>query len=118
LAWGGALNQVGALAVLALVFLLAYRLQSRELFTARSAHIVGAAGIVLAVAGTAGQILEGTGRSRLAEMIGANAQSPGESRIFSVEFSAAPLLLGIGLLLVAGVFEYGRRLQKDTEGLV
>jgi hypothetical protein len=118
LAWGGALNQVGVLAVLALVFLLAYRLQSRELFTARSAHIVGAAGIVLAVAGTAGQILEGTGRSRLAEMIGANAQSPGESRIFSVEFSAAPLLLGIGLLLVAGVFEYGRRLQKDTEGLV
>jgi hypothetical protein len=27
-------------------------------------------------------------------------------------------MLGMVLLLVAGVFEYGRRLQKDTEGLV
>jgi hypothetical protein len=118
LAWAGALNQVGVLAILALVFLLAYRLQGRILFSARSAHIVGAAGVVLAVAGMAGQILDGVARSRLAEMIGANAQTPGESRIFSAEFNLAPFLLGIALLLIAGVFEYGRRLQKDTEGLV
>jgi hypothetical protein len=118
LAWAGVLNQVGFLAVLALVFLLAYRLQSRILFTARSAHLVGAAGVVLAVTGMAGQVLDGVGRSRLAEMIGANAQVPGESRIFSAEFNAGPLLLGIALLLVAAVFEYGRRLQQDTEGLV
>jgi hypothetical protein len=118
LAWAGALNQVGLLAMLALVFLLAYRLQGRILFTARSAHIVGAAGVVLAVAGMAGQILDGVGRSRLAEMIGANARIAGETQIFSAEFNLAPSLLGMALLLVAGVFEYGRRLQKDTEGLV
>jgi hypothetical protein len=118
LAWGAALNQVGVLAVLALVFLLAYRLQSRVLFTARSAHIVGAAGVVLAVAGTVGQVLDAVGRSRIAEMIGVNARTPGESPAFSAEFSLAPLLVGTGLLLIAGVFEYGRRLQKDTDGLV
>jgi uncharacterized membrane protein len=118
LAWAGVLNQVGILAILALVFLLAYRLQGRILFTARSAHIVGAAGIVLAVAGMAGQVLDGVGRSLLAEMIGVNARAPGESPAFSAQFNIAPLMLGTVLLLVAGVFEYGRRLQKDSEGLV
>ena len=118
LAWAGILNQVGVLAVLSLVFLLAYRLQGRILFTARSAHIVGAAGVLLAVAGMAGQVLDGVGRSRLAEMIGANARTPGESVVFSAEFNIAPAMVGIALLLIAGVFEYGRRLEKDTEGLV
>jgi len=118
LAWAGVLNQVGILAILALVFLLAYRLQTRILFTPGSAHIVGAAGVLLAVAGMAGQVLDGLGRSRLAEMIGANPRIRGESQIFSAEFNLAPFMLGIALLLVAGVFEYGRRLQKDTEGLV
>lgn len=118
LAWAGALNQVGVLAMLTLVFLLAYRLQGRILFTPMSAHLVGAAGVVLAVAGMAGQVLDGIGRSRLAEMIGVNARTSGESPVFSAEFNLAPFMLGIALLLVAGVFEYGRRLQKDTEGLV
>jgi hypothetical protein len=118
LAWAGALNQIGILSILVLVFLLAYRLQGRILFTARSAHIVGAAGVVLAVAGMAGQVLDGVGRSRLAQLIGANARTAGESPVFSAEFNLAPSFLGIALLLIAGVFEYGRRLQKDTEGLV
>jgi len=118
LAWAGVLNQVGLLAVLALVFFLAYRLQGRILFTARSAHIVGAAGVVLAVAGLAGQVLDGVGRTRLAEMIGANARAVGESQVFAAEINLAPFVVSIGLFLIAGVFEYGRRLQKDTEGLV
>ena len=29
-----------------------------------------------------------------------------------------PAVVGIALLLIAGIFEYGRRLEKDTEGLV
>lgn len=66
----------------------------------------------------AGQVLDGVARSRLAEMIGANACTPGESQIFSAHFDGGPLMLGIALLLVAAVFEYGRRRQKDTEGLV
>ena len=61
LAWGAALNQVGMLAVLALVFVLAYRLRSAILFTPGSVWIVGACGAVLALAGTVGQILDGWG---------------------------------------------------------
>lgn len=118
LVWGGALNQIGFLAVLALVFLLAHRLRSEIMFTAGSARIVGACGAVLAVCGTVGQVLDAIARSRLAELIGANARTPGEAYSFSADFNLAPPLLGLFLAVVAGVFQYGRRLQQDTEGLV
>lgn len=118
LAWAGALNQLGILAVLALIFLLAYRLRSEILFTRGSAWLVGAGGTVLALAGTVGQILDSIARSRLADLIGANVRVPGEYYLFSLDFNVGPLVLGIALLLVAGVFEFGRRLQRDTEGLV
>lgn len=118
LAWAGSLNQIGFLAVLALVFLLAHRLRSEILFTPGSAWIVGSCGAVLASAGTVGQILDAIARSRLAEMVGANARTPGESYGFSADFNIAPLVLGLVLMLVAGVFQYGRRLQHETEGLI
>jgi len=118
LAWGAALNQVGMLAILALVFVLAYRLRSSILFTPGSVWIVGACGAVLALAGTVGQILDGWGRARLAELIAANERTPGQSYSFSAQFDLWPLAVGLVLMLVAGVFQYGRRLQTDTEGLV
>lgn len=118
LVWGDALNQIGFLAVLALVFLLAHRLRSEILFTAGSARVIGVCGAVLVVFGTVGQVLDAIARSRLAELIGANARTPGEAYGFSADFNLAPLLLGLFLVLVAGVFQYGRRLQRDTDGLV
>lgn len=118
LVWGGALNQIGFLAALALVFLLAHRLRSEILFTSGSARIVGICGAVLAVFGTVGQTLDAIARSRLAELIGANARTPGESYGFSADFNLAPVVLGMVLILIASVFQYGRRLQQDTEGLI
>jgi hypothetical protein len=118
LAWGAALNQVGMLALLALVFVLAYRLHSAILFTAGSVWIVGACGAVLAVATTVGQVLDGRARTSLAEMIGANGREPGAVYLISTEFDLWPLMVGLILVLVAGVFQYGRRIQKDAEGLV
>jgi hypothetical protein len=118
LVWAGLLNQIGFLAVLTLVFLLALRLRSEILFTPGSARIVGICGAVLTVFGTVGQTLDAIARSRLAELIGANARTPGESYGFSADFNLAPVLLGLVLVLVSGVFQYGRRLQQDTEGLV
>ena len=118
LAWADSLNQIGFLALLVLVFLLARRLRSETLFTSGSAWIVGACGAALTVFGTVGQILDSIARSRLAELIGANARTPGEAYSFSADFNLAPLVLGLVLVLVAGVFQFGRRLQQDTEGLV
>jgi hypothetical protein len=51
-------------------------------------------------------------------LIGANQQTPGETLVFVSDFSIAPPLAGIDLVLVAGVFQFGRRLQRDTEGLI
>ncbi len=51
-------------------------------------------------------------------MIAANGRTPGESFAFSAEFDLWPLAVGLVLVLVAGVFQYGRRLQTDTDGLV
>ncbi len=118
LAWAHSLNQIGLLALLTLVFLLAHRLRSETLFTSGSARIVGACGAVLALFGTVGQILDSIARSRLAELVGAKSRTPGEAYSFSADFNLAPLMLGCVLVLVAGVFQFGRRLQQDTEGLV
>jgi hypothetical protein len=118
LAWSAALNQLGVLAILTLVFLLAYRLRSAVLFTAKSVWIIGACGAVLALAGTVGQILNGWALTRIADLVAGSGRSPGESVILEAEFTTGPLMLGIVLVLVAAVFQYGRRLQKDTEGLV
>jgi hypothetical protein len=118
LAWAGALNHIGLLAVLALLFLLAFRLRGENLFAAGSVWIVGSCGAVLAVAGSVGQVLDQIARSRLAEAIGVNARSAAEAISFTAHFNFAPVTAGLVLVLVAGVFQFGGRLQKDTEGLV
>ncbi|KRE44556.1 hypothetical protein ASG92_12880 [Arthrobacter sp. Soil736] len=118
LAWSAALSQLGVLAIQALVFLLAFRLRSAVLFTAKSVWIIGACGAILALVGTVGQVLNGWALTRVADMVAGSGRNPGESVILEAEFNAAPLMLGIVLVLVAAVFQYGRRLQRDTEGLV
>lgn len=118
LAWAGVLNLAGILAVLALLFVLAFRLRGENLFTAGSVWFIGACGAALAVAGTFGQVLDSAARHRVAQAIGANQGSAGESIIFSANFNVGPLMAGIVLILVAAVFQFGGRLQKDTEGLV
>lgn len=117
LAWASVLYQVSVLAVAALLFLLAFRLLRENLFTPASAGIVGASGVVLALAGTVAQALDAAARNRIADLIGANQQTP-DGVIFAFSFNLAPLVAGSVLVLVAGVFQFGRRLQKDTEGLV
>lgn len=118
LAWAGTLSHLSTLAVLALLFLLAFRLRGAKLFTPASAWIIGACGAVLAAAGSAGQVLDQVARNRLAEALGINMRTAGEGIGFSAHFNAAPAVAGFVLILVAGVFQFGGRLQKDTEGLV
>ncbi|MGO4858919.1 hypothetical protein [Arthrobacter sp. 2MCAF14] len=118
LLWSSVLNLVGVLAVAGLVVLVTWRLWVGNLFTAGSAALIAACGAVLALAGSAGQILDSTARNRLAELIGANPRFPGESVVYVTDFNVVPLVAGASLVLIAGVFQFGRKLQKDTEGLV
>ena len=116
LAWAGVLNQLSFLAVAALLFLLAFRLQRRSLFTPSSSWIISGCGLVLAGAGSVAQVLDGLARTGAARLIGAPGR-PGDV-LFAGDFNAAPLIAGTVLVLVAGAFQFGRRLQKDTEGLI
>lgn len=118
LAWAAVLHQVSFIAVAALLFLLAFRLREENLFTPASAWIVGVSGAVLALAGSTAQALDAAARSRIAELISASQVASGETLVYVSNFNLAPLLAGIALTLIAGVFQSGRRLQKDTEGLV
>ncbi|MBT2596770.1 hypothetical protein [Arthrobacter sp. ISL-72] len=94
LSWAASLNQIGILAVLALVFLLGYRLRSSILFTAGSVSIIGSCGAVLAVAAIFGQVLDQVARGRLAEAIGANKRSAEEGVTFVGDFNFAALMAG------------------------
>ncbi|MCC3270227.1 hypothetical protein MUG94_03900 [Arthrobacter gengyunqii] len=118
LAWGEALDLLAVLAVLALMFLLAFRLRRNVLFTAGSAWIIVFCGTVLALAGSAGQAVDTVARTRLADSIGLDQGTGNEYVLFAGTFSFAPAVAGLLLVLVAGAFQYGRRLQRDTEGLI
>lgn len=118
LAWGEVLSQIGVLAVAGLVFLLAYRLRGEKLFTPGSAWITGACGATLALTGSAGQIVDTVGRTRLAALIEPEQEAGSAYVLFVGTFGFAPLVAGTVLLLVAAAFQFGGRLQKDTEGLV
>jgi len=118
LGWSAAMNLVAVLCVVLLLVLLAYRLTSSMLFGPRTAVIVGSAGMLLAISGSAAQILDSTAKNRLAEELGAAPARAGETLLYISEFNPAHLVAGGALVLLAGVFQFGRRLQRDTEGLV
>lgn len=118
LGWSAAMSLVAVLCVVSLLVLLAYRLTSRVLFGLRTAVIVGSVGMLLAISGSAAQILDSTAKSRLAEQLGAMPARVGETLVYISGFDPAPLVAGGVLVLLGGVFQFGRRLQSDTEGLV
>ncbi|BCW18332.1 hypothetical protein NtRootA9_10400 [Arthrobacter sp. NtRootA9] len=118
LAWAAVLTQVAVLAFLALLFLLAVRLRGAVLFTRGSVWVIGACGAAIAVAGTAGQVLDALARTRLADALGLNPDRIPGSVLFEGTISLVPVVAGIALIFIAGVFQFGGRLQKDTEGLV
>lgn len=118
LVWAAALNQVCVLCVVALLILLAYRLTSEKLFAPGLAALVGVVGTILAISGSFAQVLDSTARNRLAEQLGALPRTPGDTIVYLVDFSFVPLAAGVVLVLLAGVFQFGRRLQRDTDGLI
>jgi hypothetical protein len=99
----------------ALVALLAWRLLRGGLFRRSISRAVSAAGLILAIGGVisqAGVALAGGAAAK--ELNGGGAGFwPLAGR-----FDPTLPIFGIVLLLVGLAFEYGARLQKDTEGLV
>lgn len=104
-----------ALSVCVLVAVLAWRLLRRGFFRRAVTNTVVAAGIVLSLGGLVSKLaLAAAGVQAAAQING-----PGSGYWpLAASFDPSPMVFGFILLLVASAFEYGARLQKETEGLV
>ena len=99
----------------ALIALLSWRLLRGGLFRRSIARAVSAAGLILAIGGVISQAGVALASGAAAKELngGGNGFWPLAGR-----FDPTLAIFGIVLLLVGLSFEYGARLQKETEGLV
>jgi hypothetical protein len=95
---------------------LGYSLIRQRAFRRSMVPVIGTAAIALVAAGAFAPLLGGIARAQAVEHLPASAT--GSFRTFLVTFDLAPIGWGIALALIASAFEVGRRLQRDTEGLV
>ncbi|WP_337001874.1 MULTISPECIES: hypothetical protein [unclassified Microbacterium] len=79
----------------------------------------GVAACLMIAGSLFGQLAGGVGRAMIVQDLATT--DPGAEDVLwtlLVQFDLAPVGWAFALALVAGLFEIGRRLQKDTEGLV
>lgn len=98
------------------VALLCWKLLKRRPFDRSLSWMAYAVGSVLMVGTILGQGFGGLGRMMAASELnrdGLNGFWP-----LTTPLDFAPAFVGIAVLMVAAAFEAGRRLQRDTEGLV
>jgi len=112
---GAITSALVAISISVLVAVLAWRLLRRGFFRRAVTNTVSGVGIVLTVGGIVSKgALAMAGIQAAGEIDGSGTGYwP-----LAVDFDPAPMIFGFVLLLVASAFEYGARLQKETEGLV
>lgn len=114
-----ALPALATIALCAVVWWLGVSLIRSRPFRASLGWMFGAAACLL-IAGTLfGQLAGGIGRAEIVRDLAATAPDV-EDVLWTLllQFDLAPVGWAFALALVAGVFAIGRRLQRDTEGLV
>ena len=85
-------------------------------FTDRSPARLTALAVVVVVGGLGGQLLESVARLVVLDHVGATA-GDGPVRL-DASLDLGPLVVAVGILALAEAFRTGRRLSRDTEGLV
>jgi hypothetical protein len=111
-----ALPALATIVVCMTLWWLGYSLIRQRAFRRSMVPVIGTAAIALVAAGTFAPLLGGIGRAQAVEQLPASATD--SFRTFLVTLDLAPIGWGIALALIASAFEVGRRLQRDTEGLV
>lgn len=106
----GSLLTVGICLVLAWLCLRVFR---GTPFVRSATWGIGAVSILVLLAGFGRPLLDGIAAGEAAAILGA-AELPA----FLLEFDPAPIAWGVALAVVAGAFEIGQRMQRDTRGLV
>lgn len=105
------------LLVLGAFLYLVWRLLRREPFIRSLTWTFVAAGAVLLIGSLVGQVLIQVANLMAMSELGSSADDPGIWTTV-VQIDAAPLGLGVILMLVAAAFEYAQKLSVETRGLV
>lgn len=114
-----ALPALAAVALCAVVWWLGVSLIRSRPFRASLGWMFAVAACLLMAGTLLGQFAGGIGRAEIVKDLAAT--EPGVEDVLwtlLVQFDLAPVGWAFALALVAGVFAVGRRLQRDTEGLV
>ncbi|MFC4137587.1 MULTISPECIES: hypothetical protein [unclassified Microbacterium] len=110
-----ALPAVATIIVCMSLWWLGLSLIRQRTFRKSMVPVLGTAAIALVVAGMVGPFLGTIARAQAVELLPASAD---QFYAFLYELDPAPIGWGIALALVVSAFEVGRRLQRETEGLV
>jgi hypothetical protein len=116
IALGAAVGILTTLIVSTAVALRCWKLQNRRPFDRSVSWMAYAVGSVLLIGNILGQGFGGLGRMMAADELNRDGVNGFWPLITPLDLS--PAFVGIALLLVATAFEAGRRLQRDTDGLV
>lgn len=117
--------------IAAMIALACFQLLAGRAFAPAVSRFALLTGVIVAVAGTAGEILSDLGASMVSkELFTVTAaqypEIPGvedpfawwPSATFGVDIPLLPIAAGLAFAAVAAIFRYGSALQKETEGLV
>lgn len=96
---------------------LGWRIFRRTPFTRRLPLLIALSGIAIMVSGTVGSLLHAFGVHAVLDRIDL-LPADRDGTIFLMELDLTPLAAGLAAALVAGAFETGYRLKRDTDGLV
>lgn len=115
----GALPALATVGVCAAAWWLGVSLLRGRPFRRSMSTALGVAACLIAAGGLFGQVLGSIARAATVEMLGAaDATIYDTFYTFLIELDLSPLGWAFALALVAGAFEVGTRLQRETEGLV
>ncbi|WP_203581885.1 hypothetical protein [Microbacterium hibisci] len=114
-----ALPALATIGVCAIAWWLGVSLIRARPFRASMPTAIGVVACLVIAGGLFGQFAGAWGRAMLVEHLAATDEAVTDVFwIFLLQLDLAPIGWGFALALVAGAFQIGSRLQRDTEGLV
>lgn len=129
-AWLVAEHLAATLLTLGLALVVAWvalRLTAGRPFVRSATIALGSTAILVSACGLIEQTAAAIGRAEVVTFLGVdevgaggNAENPSYEGFvaFGLNLDLAPIGWGVALIVIAGAFELGQRLQRDTEGLV
>jgi hypothetical protein len=108
-----ALGALLAVGICAAVVWLCLRVFVGRPFVRSAEGAIGAVAILVILAGVGGPLLRAVAHGEAARSLHLDQVAP-----FVLELDPAPIGWGFALIVLVAAFELGRRLQRDTEGLV